>query len=382
MINLEGDMLKKHRTALSPLFNFERFQTSVASLNRIINGRYKKIVSEGNLDKVDILMEAHYLTGEVIVKVFLGEEVQFSEQIIRQSTEAIKLMIRAWRDIPSLIFGSKIVKTRMTKKQRLLWEKSGALRELVQGIIQNLKNNQATDNAKKVPGLVDLLLRYGNKPEDKFSDDEIIDEFIAFMAAGTETTAHLIKMCVYFLLKHPEHQQKIRDEVHKIAPQTEKDAFAEISLDDVAQMKYIDAVIKEALRLNPGGVFTFTVLAAQDHNLADIHVKKGTLVTIPLGVLGYNPDYFKNPQEFRPERWLNEEEVSKLDPFIYIPFSAGSRNCIGQHLARIETKLILAKLLCGFDMKFTNPDYKLRMEPHVAQTPSDVLYVQLNQRRE
>eukprot|EP01017_Pseudomicrothorax_dubius_P027364 TRINITY_DN3140_c0_g2_i1.p1 TRINITY_DN3140_c0_g2~~TRINITY_DN3140_c0_g2_i1.p1 ORF type:complete len:203 (-),score=35.64 TRINITY_DN3140_c0_g2_i1:70-678(-) len=200
------------------------------------------------------------------------------------------------------------------------------------------------------------------------------------MSAGTDTTAHLVQMCVYYLLKYPEFQERIRKEACTVVPEVEKDGFANISLDDISQMKFLHAFIKETLRLSPPVGFLFSLLACKDHNLGDIMIKKGTQVNIPLAVIGQNSRFFNNPQEFRPERWLNEEEVKQVDPFIDLAFSSGSRNCIGQHLARIEAKLILVKLLCGFNMKFSNPDYRLRLGLKFLYGPMDPLLVDFEPR--
>eukprot|EP01017_Pseudomicrothorax_dubius_P001833 TRINITY_DN0_c6735_g1_i1.p1 TRINITY_DN0_c6735_g1~~TRINITY_DN0_c6735_g1_i1.p1 ORF type:complete len:120 (-),score=18.18 TRINITY_DN0_c6735_g1_i1:50-409(-) len=109
-----------------------------------------------------------------------------------------------------------------------------------------------------------------------------------------------------------------------------------------------------------------------------ITILKGTKVNVALNTIGFNELYFDQPYEFRPERFLNDnEDKSPKLPFAYIPFSAGPRHCIGKYLAMIEAKSILLTFLNTFSFKMTNPDYKLRMGYRFLYEPIDPVEIDL-----
>mmetsp|Transcript_6689 Transcript_6689/g.6011 ORF Transcript_6689/g.6011 Transcript_6689/m.6011 type:complete len:96 (+) Transcript_6689:1107-1394(+) len=93
------------------------------------------------------------------------------------------------------------------------------------------------------------------------------------------------------------------------------------------QMDNLHAFVKEALRVSSPAACIFPRRALEDFHLEDVLVKKGTLITIDLLGRNFSDKNFKNPNDFNPERWL--EKSTGKDPFAFIPFSSGVRNCIG-----------------------------------------------------
>lgn len=94
-------------------------------------------------------------------------------------------------------------------------------------------------------------------------------------------------------------------------------------------MNTTHALFKETLRMNPPGPFTLSRRVVQDHTLGDLKVYKHTAVRANLLTSHFNEKYFEDPFTFKPERFLAKEETAKIDPFAFLPFSAGPRNCIG-----------------------------------------------------
>lgn len=108
-------------------------------------------------------------------------------------------------------------------------------------------------------------------------------------------------------------------------------------------MKYMDMVIDESLRLFPPAN-RFERIATKDYEYEGIKIKKGQLVVVPVYPLHYDPDNFPNPEEFNPERF-NEENKKTRDSAAFLPFGLGPRICIGMRFALIEMKLLLATIL-------------------------------------
>jgi cytochrome P450 len=117
-------------------------------------------------------------------------------------------------------------------------------------------------------------------------------------------------------------------------------------LEKILEIKLLNNVISETLRLHSPAAGLLPRVTLEDHILHYIKIQKGDLVDISLYGQSMNPLIFPNPYDFRPERW---DSQNLEDPFQFKPFSAGPRNCFGQHLALIKVKTILAVFMQSFE---------------------------------
>ena len=124
------------------------------------------------------------------------------------------------------------------------------------------------------------------------------------------------------------------------------------------------------MRIHTPATGTFTRLVTEDHKLLDLNIRKGDIVKVEFFGTFYNEKYFEKPQEFKPERW--NVPNPDLDPYAFIPFSAGARNCIGQHLAIVEAKIIISEFLERFDYKIPE-DYQLKLTIRFLYEPKEDL---------
>eukprot|EP01017_Pseudomicrothorax_dubius_P046602 TRINITY_DN8238_c0_g1_i1.p1 TRINITY_DN8238_c0_g1~~TRINITY_DN8238_c0_g1_i1.p1 ORF type:complete len:503 (+),score=113.11 TRINITY_DN8238_c0_g1_i1:57-1565(+) len=367
---LEAEDHKRHRRALAPLFHFDNLRGTIPMLNGIVDSHVRQLmIGTGERKRIDILKVFQALAGEVSARMFIGKDAIYDGILQRKILEATEQMRDSWSHPLILLFGARLLKLGFTKDQRDMMKNIRWTKQFTQGIIDEKKKNPS----QEASGLIEHL----SSKEVGLSDKEIIDEFISFIAAGTDTTTHLLTMCIYFILTQPLPVTKLLLEIHSQFPYVEGADIPYVSLEQLNEMNYLNAFIKEVLRLYPPTPMLLPVEANQDHKLGEITVKKGTNVNVPICALGYNPKYFKDPLEFRPERWLEEEESSKIDPFVHIAFSAGARNCLGQYLAKIEAKMILVKLLSVFTFKFSDPKYDLQIDFAFMQGPKDPLLVDL-----
>ncbi|KAA8913662.1 cytochrome P450 [Sphaerosporella brunnea] len=181
-----------------------------------------------------------------------------------------------------------------------------------------------------------------------FSTKELWGEANVLMIAGSDTTATALSSTIFHLCRHPQMLAKLKAEI--------RGAFA--SPDDIvtgkelADCHYLKACVDEAMRLAPPvpGLLPREVIAPCKIDGHDI--PEGTVVGVPIYTIHHNPEYFPEPFEFRPERWLegNEEQLEKARS-AFNPFSIGSRGCIGKSVAYVELRLSIAKLVWGFEMK-------------------------------
>jgi cytochrome P450 len=108
-------------------------------------------------------------------------------------------------------------------------------------------------------------------------------------------------------------------------------------------LKYLECIQRETTRLYGPGNGIFFREALCDTSIKDIPIKRGTLVNIKTKGPQFSEKYFKDPFNFRPERW--EKECSNLPPFVEGGFGAGARTCIGKHLAMFENKICIIQFL-------------------------------------
>ncbi|XP_011176869.1 cytochrome P450 4d2 [Zeugodacus cucurbitae] len=208
----------------------------------------------------------------------------------------------------------------------------------------------ATDTelgVKRRMALLDVLLQstIDGKP---LSNEDIREEVDTFMFEGHDTTSNALTFCLHLISRHPTVQAKLFEEIREVLGDDKERPVAQR---DLIELKYMDCVIKESLRLYPTAPFIGRNLE-EDVNLRGKLIPAGTNITISIYIMQRDPKYFPEPDTFRPERFLNESLLlgEKLYPYVYVPFSAGPRNCIGQKYAILEMKSIMSKILRHFEL--------------------------------
>ncbi|XP_045846000.1 cytochrome P450 4F2-like isoform X3 [Meles meles] len=196
----------------------------------------------------------------------------------------------------------------------------------------------------KTLDFIDVLLLAKDEDGKQLSDEDIRAEADTFMFEGHDTTASGLSWVLYNLAKHPEYQERCRQEVQELLRDREPQ---EIEWDDLAQLPFLTMCIKESLRLHP----PVTVIArrsTQDVGLPDGRViPKGNICVISIFGIHHNPSIWPDPEVYNPFRF-DPENIKERSPLAFIPFSAGPRNCIGQTFAMTEMKVVLALTLLRF----------------------------------
>uniref|UniRef100_A0A8C8SC68 Cytochrome P450 3A n=1 Tax=Pelusios castaneus TaxID=367368 RepID=A0A8C8SC68_9SAUR len=176
------------------------------------------------------------------------------------------------------------------------------------------------------------------------TDTEILAQAIIFIFAGYETISSILCYMAYSLATHPDVQQKLQEEIDSLFPNQ-----APLTYDALVQMEYLDMALSETLRLFPfGGRIERT--CKKDIEVNGVTVPKGTVVMIPPFLLHRLPEYWPEPEEFRPERFSKENKET-MDPYTYLPFGAGPRNCIGMRFALLAMKVAITSLLQNFSFR-------------------------------
>ncbi|KAM7396415.1 hypothetical protein PAMP_019456 [Pampus punctatissimus] len=213
------------------------------------------------------------------------------------------------------------------------------------------------------------------RPQKKMiTEDEIVGQAFVFLLAGYETSSNTLAFTCYLLAINPECQRKVQEEVDDFFARHESPDYT-----NVQELKYLDMVISEALRLYPPG-FRF----ARDIDNACVvngqFLPKGATLEIPAGFLHYDPEYWPEPEKFIPERFTPEAKARR-HPFVYLPFGAGPRNCVGMRLAQLEIKMALVHLFQRFSIVACS-ETKVPLELKSSSTlgPKNGVFVKITRR--
>jgi cytochrome P450 len=199
-----------------------------------------------------------------------------------------------------------------------------------------------------------------------------LDEAITLLFAGQDTSAATLSWTLYLLSQHPHAQQKLVDELLVCCDSSSNGKKPRRQQPQQQhRMAYLDAVIKESMRLYPVAPFVVRQLEQDVMVLPGNHrLPAGAIACIWIYSLHRNPDHWDQPDQFIPERWY--EATPKQS---YMPFAAGPRNCVGQPLANIVVRLILARLIREFDVQddSSGQNANKRMQAGFTVLPQDGL---------
>ncbi|KAH8357472.1 hypothetical protein KR200_003334 [Drosophila serrata] len=256
-----------------------------------------------------------------------------------------------------------------TKLWRHLSEQLRIIHSLMDQVIeQRAKELEELEGAPgKVHNLLDTLLlaRFEDQP---LSRREIRDEVNTFVFAGVDTTTASMSFVLYALAKYPETQSRLREELQ--LHQLPKDA----DLDSLNELAYLEAFIKEVLRL-----YTIVPTTGRQTTRATVIGGRTYCAGITLWInmygLAHDADYYPDPYAFKPERWLVSEGSSPPPAFSYIPFSGGPHVCIGRRYSLLLMKLLTARLVTEFDLRLSPENAPLKLQAQMVLKARDGINV-------
>ncbi|KAL6922263.1 hypothetical protein ACHAPO_012004 [Fusarium lateritium] len=187
---------------------------------------------------------------------------------------------------------------------------------------------------------------------DKFTRRHVTMGCVANMVAGSDTTGITLSAILYYLLKTPNSLQRLREEIDAFAHEgrlSEHPTFHETQ-----QMPYLQAIIKEGLRLHPAvGLPLEREVPAGGAKINGHYFPAGTIVGINAWVRHRDESVFgPDADAFKPERWFAEKEKVTVMNQNWMPFGLGSRTCIGRHISMLEISKLIPRIVRDFDITF------------------------------
>jgi cytochrome P450 len=204
------------------------------------------------------------------------------------------------------------------------------------------------------------------------TDRQLRDEVMTLFLAGHETTANALAWTWFLLAQNSEIENRLIHELNTVIG----DRWPNVN--DVPNLPYTEAVLKESMRLYPPA-YAFSRRVLADAEIGGYHVPAGSAVIMSQWVVHRDPRWFDQPNEFRPERWLTEPSQSR-PAYAYFPFGGGPRVCIGNTFAMLETILVVAAIAPRFRFELIAPE-RIKPWPSVTLRPASGMPAVIHRRQ-
>ncbi|XP_036333126.1 cytochrome P450 4e2-like [Rhagoletis pomonella] len=344
-----------HRKMITPSFHFKILQHFHEDMNQNSNKFIEKLRIVAHGDNIfDFQEMTHYLTMDVICDTAMGVHIGAMDNHDHEVVQAFKDMcytinMRAFHpikrsntlykftpDYPKFCRTLKILEdfTNEVIKKRIAARKLEDTRS---------ERGEEDEFSSKKLAFLDTLLS-STIDGRLLTQHEIYEEVSTFMFEGHDTTTSGIAFTIYLLSLHPEIQKKVYAEQQRVLGDN---LNGETTFQQIADMPYLDMVIKETMRLYPS-VPMVGRRTEKDYDINGFVIPQDTALNLFLMALGYNEKHFPDPYRVDPERWNADKRAQ--NPFEYVPFSAGPRNCIGQKFALLEIKTVVSKVVRTFEI--------------------------------
>ncbi|XP_020020876.2 leukotriene-B4 omega-hydroxylase 3-like isoform X2 [Castor canadensis] len=349
-----SDKWSRHRRMLTPAFHFNILKPYVKIFNdstNVMHAKWQRLISKGNTC-LNMFEHISLMTLDTLQKCVFSFDSNCQEKPSEYIAAILELsaLVAKRNEQPLLHMDFLYQLTpdgqRFRKACRLVHKFTDAV---IQERHRTLPDEGLDDfllakTKSKTLDFIDVLLLSKDEDGKMLSDEDIRAEADTFMFEGHDTTASGLSWILYNLAKHPEHQERCRQEVQELLRDRDP---TEIEWDDLAQLPFLTMCIKESLRLHPP-VMAISRCCTQDVVLPDGRViPKGVVCVISIFGTHHNPEVWPNPEVYDPSRF-DPENIKDRSSMAFIPFSAGPRNCIGQTFAMSEMKVALALTLLRF----------------------------------
>ncbi len=343
LLTSEGELHLRQRRLVQPAFHRDRLMGYAATIAELAT-RYRDRWQTG--ETRDIHLDMMRLALLVVGKTLFSADVEGdADRVGNAMTDVLSLF-----DIAVLPFSETLLHLPVPASRRFHRARA-VLDETIYRIIDE-RRRSGVDTGD----LLSMLILAADEESGQMTDRQVRDEALTLFIAGHETTANALTWSWYLLSQHREAEQAFHDELDRVL------AGRPPRAEDYAALPYTQAVFAESLRLYPPawGIGRKTQRAI---TLGGYDVPAGTILLMSPYAMHRNPRYWREPDAFRPERFL--EEDPERPKFAYFPFGGGVRLCIGERFAWMEGVLALAAIGQKWRLRL-EPGH--RVEPHAQIT--------------
>lgn len=380
LILSEGQAHRKQRRALTPAFSIKNIRALYGLMWEKTGLLLDEMESElrrnpfeevSTMGKIELSIWASRLTLDIIGPAAMGRDFQSLHNPENKVADSFTAILEPTREKMAFLAINFMLPQWFAR--RLPWSlnkvvdnETGFLRDLCNEIVQEKRAAIVASGATAKELEADILgtMMMGGD----FTDDELVDQMLTFLAAGHETTASALTWGCYLLTLHPQYQDRLRAEIRDRIPS----GNAPITWSNLESMPLLNGVCQEVLRLYPTVPVTIRE-SVRDTIVANKPVPKGTRLILCPYAINRSPEFWgPTGEDFLPERWIDTDPVTgKQTPnqhggagtnFAQITFLHGQRSCIGKDFARAELRCAMAGVVGRFRFRMQDP----KQEIHIA----------------
>nr|XP_024217166.1 cytochrome P450 4C1-like isoform X2 [Halyomorpha halys] len=363
LLTSTGHKWFQRRKAITPTFHFKILNQFIEVFERKSKIFVESLKAKANGQSFDIHPFVSRFSLDVICETAMGTsmDVQINSEseyfkAVRTVTDCIMTrMIKFWLH-PDFIYRFSKLSKQHDAALKIVHDFSKKVISEQGRLLDKEQLNNHKDSGtgiKKRTAFLKLLIEMKRNQNEAFtSDDDIREEVDTFMFEGYDTTASAISFAIYEFGRYPHIQEKAYREVSDALI-----ANTAFTIEFLNNLKYLERVIKEVLRLYPSVPMIGREISKDIKLPSGYLIPAGSIATVVIGGIHRNKKYYKKPDQFDPDRFL-PENIANRHPYSYVPFSAGSRNCIGQKFAMLEMKASLCHILLNYEIGTTkDPRY-------------------------
>lgn len=290
------------------------------------------------------------LTLDIATDVFMGEKLGPEADRINQAF------------VDCVLAGTSVVRFPVPGGR---WKKGLDGRRVLEDFF---RSRIAAKRANPGEDLFSRLCQAQDEDGQRFTDEDVVNHMIFLMMAAHDTSTITLSSIFYRLAKHPEWQQRVREEALALNKPS-------IDHEDLAVLTVMDMVMKESLRLlSP--VHIIPRKTVKEVEFMGYTIPKNVYVILSPNVTHHMKEWWSNPKTFDPERFSPERNEHKKHPYQFVPFGGGAHMCIGLHFAEMQIKAILHQVVLQYRWSVAE-DYRMPINFTSLPTPRDKLPVRL-----
>lgn len=244
------------------------------------------------------------------------------------------------------------------------------IRSICRELVASKKERMSTQKDSGID-ILSVALQSGG-----FTDENLVDQMMTFVAAGHETTATAMTWAIHTLARHLDIQSRLRAEIRAHLPPL-FDTLTPVTAAMLDSLPFLHAVCNEILRVHPPVVLTVRE-AARDTTILGTLIHKGTRIVLsPYAVNMSASLWGPDPEAFDPERWLGNNNGGAESNYSFLTFLHGPRSCIGQAFAKAEFACLVAAIVGRFEFVLANPDEEVKIQGGITNKPRDGVPVKI-----
>jgi cytochrome P450 len=360
LLTSDGEKWLKQRRAIQPGFHKQRLEaishTMIKVIQEYMDHSLAKYAEDGI--EVDLNKEMMILAFQIVSRALLGEMVSVEElELIDQASYEGQALVSKKFSVIDLWY-------RLSGKMKKLEKMRAQIDQILLRII-----TERRESGKEYDDLLDLLLSTRYDDGSSMPDRQIIDEAKILYSAGHETSALTLTWTFYLLASHPEVEEKHLSSLENID---------RLNFNSLKDLSYTLQILEESMRLYPPAWIIGRQAVEQD-DFEDVHIPPGKDVLLLLFGMHRDPDNWKDPDSFKPERFGIKERALHKDS-AYIPFGLGPRMCIGKGFALMEMQLVMSMVVKEYSFELIDRKAP-ELEPLISLKPRNGIMVKVHRRK-